>query len=118
METYLGSIIDYNRGAFRQRGGKARREEFVNITCMIAVNHVAILNPEVIVFGGPAFSDSLADSVSRRMSCYIPPELMPRIAHDTSGDTGIEGLILTCRSSITVEMHLVQNSGQIRRRAV
>ena len=118
METRLGRIIDYNRGVLRQKGSKARREEFINIACMIAVNHVAILNPEVIVFGGSVFSDSLIDSINQRMSRYIPPELMPQIAHDTSGDTGIEGLILTCRSSITVEMHLVQNSGQIRRRAV
>jgi predicted NBD/HSP70 family sugar kinase len=118
METHLGSLIDYNRGVLRQAGSKTRREEFVNIMCMIAVNHVAILNPEVIVFGGPVFSDSLIDSVSRRMSRYIPPELMPQIVHDASDNTGIEGLILTCRSSITVEMHLVQNSGQIRRRAV
>jgi predicted NBD/HSP70 family sugar kinase len=118
METRLGSLIDYNHGVLQQDGGEARREEFVNIACMIAVNHVAILNPEVIVFGGPVFSDSLVNSVSRRMSRYIPPELMPQIARDASDDTGIEGLILTCRSSITVEMHLVQNSGQIRRRAV
>jgi predicted NBD/HSP70 family sugar kinase len=118
METHLGRLIDYKRGVLRQGGSKARREEFVNIVCMIAVNHVAILNPEVIVFGGPAFSDSLVNSVSRRMSRYIPPELMPQIAHDTGDDTGIEGLILICRSSIIVEMHLVQNSGQIRRRAV
>jgi predicted NBD/HSP70 family sugar kinase len=118
METHLGRLIDYNCGTLRQKGSRARREEFVNIMCMIAVNHVAILNPEVIVFGGPVFTDSLIDSVSRRMSCYIPAELMPQIVHDASDDTGIEGLILTCRSSITVEMRLVQNSGQIRRRAV
>ncbi|MDR0718892.1 MAG: ROK family transcriptional regulator [Treponema sp.] len=118
METHLGKLVDYNRGVLRQGGTKARREEFVDIMCMIAANHVAILNPEVIVFGGPAFSDSLIDSVSRRMSRYIPAELMPQIVHDASDNTGIEGLILTCRSSITVEMHLVQNSGQIRRRAV
>ncbi|MDR1586601.1 MAG: ROK family protein [Treponema sp.] len=118
METHLGRLIDYNRGVLRQEDSKARREEFANIMCMIAVNHVAILNPEVIVFGGPVFSDSLVDSVSRRMSCYIPAELMPQILHDASEDTGIEGLILTCRSSITVEMRLVQNSGRIRRRAV
>jgi predicted NBD/HSP70 family sugar kinase len=118
METYLGRIIDYNRGVLRQEGSKTRREEFVNIMSMIAVNHVAILNPELIVFGGSVFSDSLIDSINQRMSCYIPVELMPKIMRDGSGDTGIEGLILTCRSSITVEMHLVQNSGQIRRRAV
>jgi predicted NBD/HSP70 family sugar kinase len=118
METRLGRLIDYNRGVLRQAGSKARQEEFVNIMCMIAVNHVAILNPEIIVFGGSVFDDSLISSVSRRMSRYIPPELMPQIVHDASEDTGIEGLILTCRSNITVEMRLVQNSGQIRRRAV
>jgi predicted NBD/HSP70 family sugar kinase len=118
METHLGRLIDYKRGVLRQAGSKTRREEFVNIICMIAVNHVAILNPEVIVFGGPVFNDSLVESIRRRMSRYIPPELMPQIVHDASDNTGIEGLILTCRSSITVEMHLVQNSGQIRRRAV
>jgi predicted NBD/HSP70 family sugar kinase len=118
METHLGRLVDYNHGILRQGDSKVRREEFVNIMSMIAVNHVSILNPELIVFGGPVFSGSLIGGINERMSCYIPPELMPRIMHDGSGDTGIEGLILTCRSSITVEMHLVQNSGQIRRRAV
>jgi predicted NBD/HSP70 family sugar kinase len=116
METHLGKFVDYSRGDFRQ-GDPKEREEAVKNLSMIVVNHVAILNPEVIVFGGSIFNDTLLEDVKRRVSAYIPAEFIPQIRYDDSSNTGIEGLTLICRSYLTTEMQLVQNRGRIRRQA-
>lgn len=76
-----------------------------------AANHVAVLNPDAIVFGGEIMSDELIQEIKKQMPYYCPSESMPEILYDGSDTTGIEGLVLTCRGTITTRMQLVQNGG-------
>ena len=65
----------------------------------------------MIVFGGEAFDTSLIREIHEQMTYYTPQESMPHILHDSSGATGIEGLILSCRSYLTTYTKVVQNIG-------
>ena len=110
MESRLGALIDYSTGEFRQKN-PARRKETIAIISTIAVNHVAVLNPGVIVLAGKIFDKNMAEEISRRMAYYLPAGIMPRLTRDLSSITGLEGLILSCREYITTGMHLVQSTG-------
>jgi predicted NBD/HSP70 family sugar kinase len=118
METHLNKFVDYDTGELRQKDNSEYWEEIVNILSMICINHVAVLNPEVIVFGGSIFNKTLIEDIGRQISYYLPEENMPQIMYDDCDSTGIEGLILTCRSHITTEVQLIQNTGRIRRRTI
>ncbi len=87
------------------------RETLANILGAAAANHVAVLNPDVIVFGGEAISPALLQQIQTQMAFYAPKESMPLILHDESGSTGLHGLVLTCRGYITTRLQLVQNGG-------
>jgi predicted NBD/HSP70 family sugar kinase len=118
METHLGKFVDYALGNFRKKGDPRQRDGFVDVLSMIAADYVAILNPEVIVFSGAIFDDTLIESINRRTTRYIPSEIMPLILRDDSDDSGIEGLVLTCRSCITTGTQLVRRQGRIRRQVM
>ena len=111
MESLMGDIVDYSTSEFRQ---KKRIKDVIAILSTIAVNHVAVLNPDVIVFAGKIFNESLIDAISKRMAYYLPSGIMPKITMDSSTTTGLDGLIQNSRSYITTGMHLVQSSGLSR----
>jgi predicted NBD/HSP70 family sugar kinase len=93
-------------------GGEAfPRDSLANILAAAAANHVAVLNPDVLVFGGEAFDDGLIEQIKGQMAFYTPSDSMPVILRDTSETTGIKGLFLTCRGCITTRLQLVQNGG-------
>jgi predicted NBD/HSP70 family sugar kinase len=117
METHWRKFVNYAGGDFQKEGDPGQREAAIDSLSIIAANCVAILNPEVIVFGGPIFNQNLIDGIKRRVVCYIPKGIMPRFMYDHYDNTGLEGLILTCRNSITTGTQLVQNSGGARREA-
>jgi predicted NBD/HSP70 family sugar kinase len=110
MEIRLGSLIDYSTGEFRQNN-TARRNESIAILTAIAVNHVAVLNPDVIVLSGKIFDKSMIEAIGRRMANYLPSGILPRLVRDSGNTTGIEGLIQSCRRYITTGIHLVQSTG-------
>ena len=87
------------------------RQSQINILAAAAANHVAVLNPNAIVFGGEAFDEDLIQKIHEQMSFYTPKESMPPILYDDSQTSGIEGLIQTCRGNITTRMQLVQDCG-------
>lgn len=111
METLMGPLVDYSTGEFRQKNNPGRRKELISILSTIAVNHVVVVNPGVIVLAGKIFDKNLVEAIGRRMSFYLPPEIMPRITQDFSATTGLEGLIQSCRGYITTGIHLVQSTG-------
>ena len=111
METLMGPLVDYNTGELRRGNKPGNREELIAIITTIAVNHVVLLNPGVIVFAGKIFDKSLVEAVGRRMANYLLPEAMPRITRYLSSTTGLEGLIENCRGYITTGMHLIQSTG-------
>jgi predicted NBD/HSP70 family sugar kinase len=111
METLMGPLVDYDTGELRQGNKPKSREELIAIITTIAVNHVVLLNPGVIVFAGKIFDKSLVEAVGRRMANYLLPEAMPRLTRDLSSTTGLEGLIESCRGYITTGMHLIQSTG-------
>jgi hypothetical protein len=113
METYLGKLVDYAQGDFWKKADPRQRDGFVSVLSMIAANYVAILNPDVIVFSGAIFDGMLVEGINRRIACYIPQEIMPLILHDDTDNSGIEGLVLTCRSYITTGTQLVRRQGRI-----
>lgn len=88
-----------------------QRDALANILGAAAANHVAMLNPDVLVFGGEAFDKALIEQIHGQMTYYAPQGSMPRILHDASETTGIRGLILTCRGYITTRLQLVQKVG-------
>jgi predicted NBD/HSP70 family sugar kinase len=112
LETLLGR---FSCGApmFDARGitDPAERETLAVLLASIASNHVAMLNPDAIIFGGEVMSEALIPDIKRLMGFYTPPEVMPQILYDQSTTSGIEGLILTCRGEVTSHMQLIQNQG-------
>jgi predicted NBD/HSP70 family sugar kinase len=110
MEFLLGSLIDYSTGEFRQNN-TTRRNESIAILTAIVVNHVAVLNPGVIVLSGKIFDKRMIGAIGRRMAHYLPSGIMPRLVRDFCNTTGLEGLIQSCRRYITTGIHLVQRPG-------
>jgi predicted NBD/HSP70 family sugar kinase len=107
----MSALVDFGSGEFRQKNNSARREELIAILSTIAVNYVAVLNPDVIVLSGKIFDKSLVEDIGRRMSYYLHAGIMPRITRDSGSATGLEGLIQSCRGYITTGVHLVQSTG-------
>ncbi|MCL1928321.1 MAG: ROK family transcriptional regulator [Treponema sp.] len=114
MESLMSDLVDYSTGELRQ---KKRIKDVIAILSTIAVNHVAVLNPDVIVFAGKIFDDSLIGAISKQMANYLPAGIMPKITLDTSSTTGLDGLIRNSRSYITTGMHLVQSNGLLQQAA-
>ena len=111
MESLMGPLVDYTTGELREKANPERCKELTAILSTIAVNHVAVLNPSVIVLAGRVFNKNLVEGISRYMAHYLHPAIMPRIKRDVSGTTGLEGLIMSCREYITTGVHLVQRTG-------
>ncbi|MCL1854380.1 MAG: ROK family transcriptional regulator [Clostridia bacterium] len=89
----------------------SQREALANTLGAAAANHVAVLNPDVLVFGGEAFDEALIQQIHAQMAFYTPGDSMPLIQLDDNESTGINGLVLTCRGYITTRLQLVQNGG-------
>jgi predicted NBD/HSP70 family sugar kinase len=111
MENLMGKLVDYSTGEFKEKNNSVHRNELAAILGTIIVNHVALINPGVIVLAGKIFDKSLIKAISRRMVYHLPEGIMPRLAYDSSTTTGLEGLILSCRGDITTGVHLVQSTG-------
>jgi predicted NBD/HSP70 family sugar kinase len=116
MESIMRPLVDYNTGELKPGNKTKQRKELATILGAIAVNHVVLLNPGVVVFAGKIFDKDLIETVKRRMANYLPAEIMPRITLDSSSTTGLEGLVQSCRGYITTGIHLVQSTG-LRQRA-
>ena len=115
MESLMGPLVDYATGELRQKDDPGRRKKLISILSTIAINHVVLVNPGVIVFSGKIFEKSLIEAIKQRMVYYLPSEVMPRITRDFSGTTALEGLIQSCRGFITTGIHLVESTGLPRR---
>lgn len=111
LETQLGAFAAGCASREYRSATPEQREVLASMLGAAAANHVALLNPDVIVFGGEAFDDALIQNIQAQMAFYTPQESLPRVLHDQSETTGIEGLIQTCRGLITTHMRLVQNAG-------
>ena len=118
MESLTGPLVDYASGELRQKNNPASRKELIAILSTIAVNHVVVVNPDLIVLAGKVFDKSMMDAVRKHMSYYLPEGVMPRISRDMSETTGLEGLIQSCRGFITTGVHLVQSTGLPQRTAI
>jgi len=117
METLMEPLVDYATGELRQKDNPGQRKDLISILSTIAINHVVLVNPDVIVFSGKIFDKNLIDAIKQRMAYYLPAEVIPRITHDSSETTGLEGLIQSCRGFITTGIHLVQRPGLPQRAA-
>ena len=111
MESLISHLVNYNTGKLKQRENSKHREKLITILSAIAVNHVAIVNPSLIVFAGKIFDKNLVEAISQRMMNRLPPEIMPGITMDLSEKTGLEGLIHSCRGFINTGMHLIRSTG-------
>ena len=111
MESLMSPLVDYTTGTLRQKGSPKLRHKLITILSTIAVNHVVLLNPDVIVFAGKIFDKKLIEAINKRMRFFLPEEIMPIISHDLSKTTELEGLIQSCRGFITTGMQLVQSTG-------
>ena len=111
METLMGPLVDYSTGELRQKDNPRRHKELIAILSAIAINHVVLLNPGVIVLAGKIFSNPLVEAIGRRMKYYLPARVMPSLKRDLCGTTALDGLIESCRRYITTGMHLVQSTG-------
>ena len=111
LETQLREIASCSADVEYQDGTPKQREVLANILGAAAANHVAVLNPDAIVFGGEAFDAAMLRQIRGQMAYYAPQESMPHILQDTCETTGIEGLILTCRGRITTRMQLIEEGG-------
>jgi predicted NBD/HSP70 family sugar kinase len=111
MEYRMSSLVDFSTGQLKKNRNSIRRKEFVSILSAVAVNHVAVLNPGLIVFGGKVFDKDIIKDIKQQMGYYLHKGIMPRICQDLNKNTGLEGLIEICRENITTAVHLVQSTG-------
>jgi predicted NBD/HSP70 family sugar kinase len=111
MESLMGPLVDYSTGELRQKNNARRLKALVAIFSAIAINHVALVNPGVIVLAGKVFDKNLVEAISKRMAYYLPAQAIPKITLDLSGTTGLEGLIQCCRGYITTGIHLIESTG-------
>jgi len=115
--TGIGGYLESELISSVQCGNKVfsdaafQRDVLANILGAAAANHVAVLNPDVLVFGGEAFDEALIEQIHAQMAFYTPGDSMPLIQYDDNANTGIKGLVLTCRGYITTRLQLVQNGG-------
>ncbi len=107
MKDYIG--ID-KTGLWKEVEPK-QRDRIAGIFSAAAANYIAILNPDAIVFGGELFSLELVDLIKEKISLYTPKSSMPEVIYDKCDDTGIDGLVLNCRSQIVTNIQLISNSG-------
>jgi len=114
LESYMSALIDLSVGKFKQQNIPARRKELIAILSTIAVNHVAVLNPDVIVLAGKIFDKSMVEDIGRHMANYLHAGVMPRITRDSGSTSGLEGLIQSCRGCITTGTQLIQSTGMTR----
>jgi len=112
MESRMGSLMDFSTGGLKKNRNSMRRKELISIISTIAVNHVAVLNPGLIVFAGKIFDKSLIEDIKQHMRHYLHTGIMPRITRDLNRNTGLEGLIQRCREYITTGVHLIQAGPQ------
>jgi hypothetical protein len=111
MESLMSPLVDFDTGELKQKDNLEKRKKLAAILCTVVVNHVALINPDIIVFAGKVFDKKMIDDISRRRAYYLPAEVMPRITRDLSSVTAIEGLIQSCRGFITTGMNLIQSTG-------
>ena len=110
MESLMGPLVDYSSGELRQKDNPGHRKNLIAILSTILINHVVLVNPAVIVLSGKIFDRVLIDAISRRMTHYLPSEIMPKLTRDLNRTTALEGLIQSCRGFITTGVHLVQST--------
>ena len=111
MESQVGVLVDYSTGKLRHKDNPGRRKELAAIISAIIVNHVAVINPGVIVLAGKIFDKKLMEAIGRQLAYFLPVQVMPKVTVDLSDTTALEGLIQSCRGYITTGMHLVQSTG-------
>jgi len=111
MESLMGTLVDYATGELKYKSSSSRRKELISILSTIVINHVAVLNPGLIVLAGKIFDKSLVADIKRHMGHYLHAGIMPRITRDLDSSTGLYGLIQGCRDYITTGVHLVQSPG-------
>jgi predicted NBD/HSP70 family sugar kinase len=107
MKDYIG--ID-DSGLWKEVEPK-QRKKIAEIFSAAAANYIAILNPDAIVFGGELFNAELVDLIKEKISLYAPESSMPEVIYDECDDTGLNGLVLNCRSHIVTNIQLISNSG-------
>lgn len=111
LETQFRQYVNSEQGEYWRRDDPVQREALANLLGAAAANHISIINPDAIVFGGEAFDEQLTQAIQRQITFYIPNESMPQILFDKNKNTGVEGLVLTCRGYITTRMQLVRSAG-------
>ena len=111
MESLMSHLVDYSTRELRHKNNPKGRKELIAIISTIAINHVVLVNPGVIVLAGKIFDKNIIEAICRRMEHYLPAQAMPRFYQDQSVTTALEGLIQSCRGYITTGMHLVQSAG-------
>jgi predicted NBD/HSP70 family sugar kinase len=116
LESRMGLLVDYTTGELRQNCPVQRKELIVTLST-IAVNHIAVLNPGVLVLAGKIFDKSLVEEIKQHMGYYLHEGIMPRITRDLGSSTGLDGLIQSCRDYITTGVQLVQSTGLLESRA-
>jgi predicted NBD/HSP70 family sugar kinase len=120
MEYLVNPFVDYSSGELKKGGNANSREMLIAILAATTVNHVALLNPDVVVMNGKIFDKSLIEAIRTRMAKYLPAKVLPRIVQDSCPTTTLDGLIRSCRARITTGTHLIKSNalGQLRKAAV
>ena len=111
LETQFRQFVNTEQGEYWQRDDPVQRKALTHLLGAAAANHISVINPDAVVFGGEAFDEALTKEIQQQIAYYIPRASMPLILYDPNKNTGIEGLILTCRGYITTRMQLVRSAG-------
>jgi len=111
LETQFRRFVNASQGECWQKDDPEQRRALTHLLGAAAVNHISVINPDAIVFGGEAFDETLTEAIREQIAFYIPQQSMPHILYDRKDSTGIDGLILTCRGYVTTRMQLIRSAG-------
>ncbi len=115
LETQMRQFVDSAQELFKVSTDPELRQQLINLLAGAAANYIAILNPDAIVFGGEAFRgdmiEELVAEIQQQIIFYSAQVSIPPILYDPNANTGIEGLVFTCRAGINTWTQLVQGGG-------
>lgn len=109
-ESYIhrGGSLEYH---IQEAVHSDRSEDVADLIGQAIVNLICTLNPEVLVLGGEHTTVEVIHAVNGFIERYIPAADRPKLIHDDTGRSGIEGAINLCISSISSSIQIVRGKG-------
>lgn len=107
LDTRICNLLAALHGAREKENVAGLRECLITCLSRIVVNIICLLNPQVIVLRGAVATNDLIQAVEEAVARYIPKDSMPKFIMDTSGLSGVKGILNMCKQQIYPAYNIV-----------